>query len=101
MGQFKEAVEGMSEACRAFDIAVTGGNVSFYNETEGASHLPDAGAGDRRADRGRRHGRSTPGFKDEGDAIILIGESKDELGGTEYLKVVHGREDGRAARRWI
>jgi phosphoribosylformylglycinamidine synthase len=93
MGQFKEAVEGMSEACRAFDIAVTGGNVSFYNETEGAPIFPTPVLGvvglveDVDAVVG-------PGFRDEGDTVILIGETRDELGGTEYLKVVHGVEDG-------
>ena len=95
MGQFKEAIEGMSDACRAFDIAVTGGNVSFYNDTEGASIYPTPVLGivgliedlDKAV---------TPGFKDEGDAVILIGESKDELGGTEYLKLRTGKGEGRA-----
>jgi len=95
MGQFKEAIEGMSEACRAFEIAVTGGNVSFYNDTEGASIYPTPVLGivgliedlDKAV---------TPGFKDEGDAVILIGESKDELGGTEYLKLRTGKGEGRA-----
>ncbi|MDD8027191.1 MAG: phosphoribosylformylglycinamidine synthase subunit PurL [Acidobacteriota bacterium] len=95
MGQFKEAVEGMSEACRAFDIAVTGGNVSFYNETEGVPIFPTPVLGIV----GLVEDTDTvvgPGFKDEGDRILLVGETKDELGGTEYLKVVHGREDGEA-----
>ncbi len=95
MGQFKEAIEGMSDACRTFGIAVTGGNVSFYNDTEGASIYPTPVLGivgliedlDKAA---------TPGFKDEGDAVILIGESKDELGGTEYLKLRTGRGEGLA-----
>ncbi len=95
MGQFKEAIEGMSEACRAFDIAVTGGNVSFYNDTEGASIFPTPVLGivGLIEDIGKM---VTPGFKDEGDSVILLGESKDELGGTEYLKVVTGKEEGRA-----
>ncbi len=94
MGQFKEALEGLSEACLAFDIAVTGGNVSFYNETEGVAIYPTPVLGivgliedlDKAV---------TPGFKAEGDVIIMLGETKEELGGTEYLKVVHGREEGR------
>ncbi len=93
MGQFKEAVEGMSEACRAFEIAVTGGNVSFYNETEGVPIFPTPVLGIV----GLVEDVDTvvgPGFKDEGDTIILVGETRDELGGTEYLKVVHGVEDG-------
>ena len=97
MGQFKEAVEGLSEACLAFEIAVTGGNVSFYNETEGVPILPTPVLGivgliDDVAKV------VTPGFKAEGDAVVLIGETLEELGGTEYLKVVHGREDGAPPR---
>jgi phosphoribosylformylglycinamidine synthase len=93
MGQFKEAIEGLSEACLAFEIAVTGGNVSFYNETEGIPIFPTPVLGIV----GLIEDIDTvvgPGFRDTGDRIILIGETKDELGGTEYLKVVHGREDG-------
>jgi phosphoribosylformylglycinamidine synthase subunit PurL len=93
MGQFKEAVAGLSEACLAFEIPVTGGNVSFYNDTEGASIYPTPVLGvvgliqdiDRVV---------TPGFKREEDAIVLIGACTGELGGSEYLKVAHGREDG-------
>jgi len=93
MGQFKEVVEGMSEACRTFEIAVTGGNVSFYNDTEGVSIYPTpvlgiVGLVDDTAKV------VTPGFKAEGEAIILLGETRDELGATEYLKVVHRREEG-------
>ena len=97
MGQFKEAVEGMSEACLAFDVAVTGGNVSFYNETEGVAIFPTPVLGIvgliEDADMA-----VSPGFKEEGDRILLVGETRDELGGTEYLKVVHGRKDGAAPR---
>jgi phosphoribosylformylglycinamidine synthase II len=93
MWQFKEAVEGLSEACDAFEIAVTGGNVSFYNETEGLAIDPTPVLGivglvediDKVV---------TPGFKAAGDAVILLGESKEEFGGSEYLSVIHGREDG-------
>jgi len=93
MGQFKEVVEGISEACRTFEIPVTGGNVSFYNDTEGVSIYPTPVLGivgllDDMAKA------VTPGFKAEGEAIILLGETRDELGGTEYLKVIHGREEG-------
>jgi phosphoribosylformylglycinamidine synthase len=93
MSQFKDVVEGMSEACRTFEIAVTGGNVSFYNETEGASIDPTPVLGvvgliDDLATA------VTPGFKSEGEAVILLGETRDELGGTVYLKAVHGLEAG-------
>jgi len=89
MWQFAKAVEGMGAACRALDIPITGGNVSLYNETDGRGVLPtpvlgvvglieDAGTVVRRL------------FQAEGDAVILLGESKAELGGSEYLKAMHG-----------
>jgi len=93
MGQFEQAVTGLAEACRTFEIPVTGGNVSFYNDTEGLSIHPTPVLGVvgiiediRKAVR--------PGFRAAGDAVVLIGESLEELGGTEYLKVVHGLEAG-------
>ena len=93
MGQFEQAVTGIAEACRTFGIPVTGGNVSFYNDTEGLSIHPTPVLGIvgiiedvRKAVR--------PGFRAAGDAVVLIGESLEELGGTEYLKVVHGLEAG-------
>jgi len=93
MGQFKEAVAGLSEACLAFEIPVTGGNVSFYNDTEGASIYPTPVLGVvglvKDIDR-----VVTPGFKREDDAVVLLGACTGELGGSEYLKVAHGREDG-------
>ncbi|MBM3311922.1 MAG: phosphoribosylformylglycinamidine synthase subunit PurL, partial [Candidatus Aminicenantes bacterium] len=93
MGQFKEVVEGLGEACRTFEVAVTGGNVSFYNDTEGASidPTPVLGVVGLIDDLAKA---VTPGFKGEGEAVILLGETLDELGGTEYLKTVHGLEAG-------
>jgi phosphoribosylformylglycinamidine synthase len=95
MWQFKEAVEGLSEGCLAFGIAVTGGNVSFYNETEGLpiQPTPVLGIVGVLEDAAKV---ITPGFKSAGDAVILIGETREELGGSEYLEVVHGRKDGPA-----
>jgi phosphoribosylformylglycinamidine synthase len=89
MWQFARAVEGMGAACRALDIPITGGNVSLYNETDGRAVLPtpvlgvvglieDARTVVRRA------------FRSQGDTVMLLGETRDELGGSEYLKVVHG-----------
>jgi len=93
MGQFEQAVTGMAEACRTFGIPVTGGNVSFYNDTEGLSihPTPVIGIVGLIDDLGRA---VSPGFKAAGDAVVLIGESFEELGGSEYLKVVHGVEAG-------
>jgi phosphoribosylformylglycinamidine synthase len=89
MWQFARAVQGMGDACRTLGIPITGGNVSLYNETDGKGVLPtpvlgvvglveDADAVVRRA------------FHASGDVVILLGESRDELGGSEYLKVAHG-----------
>jgi phosphoribosylformylglycinamidine synthase len=89
MWQFGRAVEGIASACKALGIPITGGNVSLYNETDGRAVLPtpvigvvglieDASRVTRRA------------FSRDGDAIVLLGESRDEFGGSEYLKVLHG-----------
>jgi len=89
MWQFARAVEGIGAACRALDIPVTGGNVSFYNETDGKAILPTPvlGVVGLIEDAARVVRRA---FLGEGDAIVLLGETRDELGGSEYLKVVHG-----------
>jgi phosphoribosylformylglycinamidine synthase len=89
MWQFARAVEGMGAACRALDIPITGGNVSLYNETDGRAVLPTPVIGVvgliEHADRVL--GRT---FQSEGDIVILLGQGHDELGGSEYLKVMHG-----------
>ena len=88
MWQFAKAVEGIGAACRALDVPITGGNVSLYNETDGKAIYPTPTIGVvgllEHADRvvGRR-------FQESGDAILLLGEGRGELGGSEYLKVVH------------
>jgi len=88
MWQFAKAVEGIGDACRALDVPITGGNVSLYNETDGKAIYPTPVIGVvgllEHADRvvSRR-------FQRAGDAIVLLGEGRDELGGSEYLKVVH------------
>jgi phosphoribosylformylglycinamidine synthase len=89
MWQFARAVEGMGAACRALDIPITGGNVSLYNETDGKGVLPTPVLGVvgllEDADRVVRRA-----FRAAGDAVVLLGENRDELGGSEYLKAVHG-----------
>jgi phosphoribosylformylglycinamidine synthase len=89
MWQFARAVEGMGAACRALDIPITGGNVSLYNETDGSAVLPTPVLGVvgliEKADT--VVGRA---FRSADDVIVLLGESRPELGGSEYLKVVHG-----------
>jgi phosphoribosylformylglycinamidine synthase len=93
MWQFILAVEGIAEACQQLNIPVVSGNVSFYNETNGLSIYPTPIIGMvgliEPADRAM-----TQWFKRPGDLIILLGITKEELGGTEYLRVVHSREQG-------
>ena len=89
MWQLVEAIEGIAEACRALDIPITGGNVSLYNETDGKAIYPTPiiGVVGLIEDASRDAGADVPG---RGDAIVLLGESFGELGGSEYLKTVHG-----------
>jgi len=88
MWQFGEAVAGLGDACRALDVPITGGNVSLYNETDGKAIYPTPTIGVvgllEHVDR-----VLTRRFAHSGDVIILLGESKGELGGSEYLKTVH------------
>ena len=89
MWQFARAVEGIGAACRALDIPITGGNVSLYNETDGRAVLPTPVLGVvgliEHAERVVKRG-----FRAAGDAVVLLGEGRGELGGSEYLKIVHG-----------
>jgi phosphoribosylformylglycinamidine synthase len=94
--QFQEAVEGIAEACRALEIPVVGGNVSFYNETLGRAILPTpvigmAGLLDD-ADA-----RCTQWFEVPGDRVALLGPEVVSLGGSAYLWVLHRRVAGRLA----
>jgi len=95
--QMQEAVAGMGEACRAFETPVTGGNVSLYNENPTGAIYPTPVVGMVGViDDIEKHVHMA--FRDEGDAIVLLGENTDELGGSEYLKVVHGLVAGDAPR---
>ncbi len=94
MWQFAEAVRGMGDACRALQTPVTGGNVSFYNETLGTAIFPTPIVGMVGLLEDIAHA-TTQWFKAEGDVVFLLGETREELGGSEYLKVVHGLEVGR------
>ncbi|HHV63312.1 MAG TPA: phosphoribosylformylglycinamidine synthase subunit PurL [Firmicutes bacterium] len=95
--EFQESVKGMADACRKLGIPVISGNVSFYNEAEGvaiyptpvvgmAGLLPDVGL------------TVTQGFKTEGDLIVLLGATGPDMGGSDYLKVIHGVVAGRPPR---
>jgi phosphoribosylformylglycinamidine synthase len=93
MWQFAKAVEGIGAACRALDVPITGGNVSLYNETDGRPiyPTPTIGVVGLLAHADRVVSRT---FKDSGDAIVLLGEGRGELGGSEYLKVMHDQVCG-------
>ncbi|MDT7041156.1 phosphoribosylformylglycinamidine synthase subunit PurL [Candidatus Nitronereus thalassa] len=93
MWQFVLAVEGISDACRAFHIPVVSGNVSLYNETNGLSIYPTPVIGMVGLIEPAEHA-TTQWFKNPGDRVIVLGETKEDLGGTEYLKIVHYREQG-------
>jgi phosphoribosylformylglycinamidine synthase len=93
MWQFAQAVEGIGEACRALDTPITGGNVSLYNETDGKAIYPTPVIGVvgllEHADR-----VVSRSFKAAGDAIVLLGDGRGELGGSEYLKAAYGLVQG-------
>ena len=94
--QFAEAIDGIAEACRALEVPVVGGNVSFYNETSGQAILPTpiCGVVGVLEDAGRL---ATQWFKATGHRIALLGPDAVSLGGSEYLWTLHGRVAGRLA----
>ena len=93
--QMREAVLGMGEACSAFDTPVTGGNVSLYNESPTGAIYPTPTVGMIGVlDDITKHIKSC--FNSPHDAIVLLGRNTNELGGSEYLKIVHGKVAGDA-----
>jgi len=91
--QFKEAVTGIGEACRALNTPVTGGNVSFYNETGDAAIYPTPVIG--MVGLLENINQSvTIEFKDAGDFIVTLGALNGCLGGSEYLRTIHGKIQG-------
>lgn len=96
--QLEGAVEGMSKACRTLETPVVGGNVSLYNETKGTPIHPTPVVGMVGLVESRRH-ITTAAFKQEGDLLLLLGETQVELGGSELQRVVEGEISGRPP--WI
>lgn len=94
--QFKTAIEGMSLVAENFNAPVISGNVSFYNETEGIKINPTPAVGVIGVED--IENIRTLDFKNEGDKIILIGKTYDELTGSEYHRAIHGIEKGTAPR---
>ena len=87
--QFKEAVAGMGDACRALGTPVTGGNVSLYNESPSRAVYPTPVIGMVGLIDDVSHiTRAT--FQQDGDAILLLGDLGGELGASEYLATIHG-----------
>ncbi|MBI5661515.1 MULTISPECIES: phosphoribosylformylglycinamidine synthase subunit PurL [Ignavibacterium] len=86
--QFAQAIAGMGEACRKFETPVTGGNVSFYNESPDTAVYPTPTIGMVGLVEDLSH-ITTSYFKNEGDIIYLLGEDREEVGGSEYLKIIH------------
>ncbi len=93
MWQFEQAVCGIRDACVALEVPVVSGNVSFYNETEGRSIPPTPTIAMVGLLPNVRH-FATQWFKEEGDVIVLLGRTREELGASEYLAWVHGRVAG-------
>ena len=89
MWSFSEVIDGMAEACRAFETPVVSGNVSFYNETEGRGILPTPVIGMVGLIEDVRRAVS-PGFKKAGDVIALLGTTHDDLSMSEYAVSVLG-----------
>jgi len=91
--QFKEAINGMGEACRFFDTPVTGGNVSFYNESPNVAVYPTPTIGMVGLIENLEN-ITTSFFKEENDLIYILGEDYEELGGSEFAKIIHGKIAG-------
>jgi phosphoribosylformylglycinamidine synthase len=94
MWQLVQSIEGIAEACRALNVPITGGNVSLYNETNGEAIYPTPilGVVGTLDDASKVVARA---FRGEGDDVVLLGEAFGELGGSEYLKVLHRLVKGR------
>ncbi|TMD36768.1 MAG: phosphoribosylformylglycinamidine synthase subunit PurL [Chloroflexi bacterium] len=93
--ELEETVAGLAYACRAMDLPIVSGNVSLYNDSNGESAIyptPVVGMVGVIDDYGKRLGG---GFRADGDFVLLIGSSQNDLGGSEYLKVEHGYVAGR------
>jgi phosphoribosylformylglycinamidine synthase subunit PurL len=90
MWSFSEVIDGMAEACRAFDTPVVSGNVSFYNETEGRGILPTPVIGMIGVVEDVRR-VVQPGFKATGHVIALLGSTGDDISLSEYAATIAGR----------
>jgi phosphoribosylformylglycinamidine synthase len=95
--QFTKAIEGMGEACRFFDTPVTGGNVSFYNESPNAAVYPTPVIGMVGLIEDTKK-IMTSYFKNNDDLIYVLGEDFEEIGGSEFLKLIYNEVAGDAPK---
>jgi phosphoribosylformylglycinamidine synthase len=101
--QMKESVRGLADACKAFNAPVTGGNCSLYNQSPAGPIDPTPTVAVVGIIERPEH-VTTQWFKDEGDAIVLLGDIVDNndpllgLGGSAYLQVVHDQKNGAPPR---
>jgi phosphoribosylformylglycinamidine synthase II len=93
--QFREAVAGMGEACRALNTPVTGGNVSFYNESPTAAIYPTPVIGMLGVLEDLRYATGAA-FQSDGDVILLYGRTTGHISASEYLSIIHGIVAGDA-----
>jgi phosphoribosylformylglycinamidine synthase len=93
MWAFSETIDGMADVCRALGTPVTGGNVSFYNETEGKGVYPTPVIGMLGVIEDAKH-ITTQWFKEAGDVIVLLGTTHNDLGASELLSAVTGETKG-------
>jgi phosphoribosylformylglycinamidine synthase II len=89
MWQFSEAVRGLADGCRELGTPVTGGNVSFYNQTGSTAILPTVVVGVLGVIADVRH-RTATGFRTDGAGIYLLGRTGEDFGGSEWAHAVHG-----------
>ncbi len=93
--ELEESIAGLAYACRALELPIVSGNVSLYNDSNGESAIyptPVVGMIGLIDDYGKR---LSAGLRAEGDFVLLIGSSQNDIGGSEYLKVEHGVVAGR------
>jgi len=95
--QFRQCIEGMADACRVLGTPVTGGNVSFYNENPRGAIDPTPVVG-MLGLIDKVDSLCTPHFKKNGDVIALLGECREEIGGSEYLRLIHRLKTGQIPR---
>jgi phosphoribosylformylglycinamidine synthase len=91
----RESVRGLAEACRAYDVPVVGGNVSLYNENQAGAIDPTPVVTVMGLIESAEH-VTTQFCREPGERLVLIGGLPDELGASQFLKIVHGLKTGRA-----